>query len=274
MSQPARRSETIFAVLSVLSKKWHPRIILVLRADGPLGFNDLQEHLPGISSKVLTGNLEELRDRGLVDRVVVSESPLRVQYDLTDAGKELDDVFDALVGWGERHFEPDRKTVIVAESDRRLAKLYRQWLAPSYTVRVAVDANDISRHFDDSTPAVVLYDRYVPGAGSHEVTRLVRSLDESCRIVLLTADRLSFDVTDLECDAIVRKPAAREVVRRTVETQFERYGEDPDVRERHALVEKRAALEDVYSATVLKESSEYRRLCERLAADDGDSSVP
>lgn len=88
-----------------INKKWHPVIISrLLVADG-LGFADLQERIPGISSKVLSDDLEELETKGLVDREIISEKPFRVEYSLTDEGASLEPVIDVMDEWGTDYLE-------------------------------------------------------------------------------------------------------------------------------------------------------------------------
>jgi len=53
---------SITATASLVGKKWYPVIIHRLLAEGPLGFNDLQSEVDGISSKVLSENLEDLTE--------------------------------------------------------------------------------------------------------------------------------------------------------------------------------------------------------------------
>jgi DNA-binding HxlR family transcriptional regulator len=85
----------------IIGKKWY-LIILHELQDGPHGFNDLKRAVRGISAKVLSENLTELEQSGLLTRTVYSESPIRVEYALTDKGRELDGVFQAMRTWGEK----------------------------------------------------------------------------------------------------------------------------------------------------------------------------
>lgn len=85
----------------IIGKKWY-LIILHALLDKPTGFNDLKRAVRGISAKVLSENLSELEAHGLVNRTVYSESPIRVEYSLTDKGRELDGVFNAMKNWGEK----------------------------------------------------------------------------------------------------------------------------------------------------------------------------
>ncbi|WP_188978234.1 winged helix-turn-helix transcriptional regulator [Halocalculus aciditolerans] len=93
----------VTATASLVGKKWHPVIIARLLEDGPLGFSELESEVDGISSKVLSESLDDLGEKELVDRTVVNEKPVRVQYSLTEHGESLEPVIVALGEWGEEH---------------------------------------------------------------------------------------------------------------------------------------------------------------------------
>jgi DNA-binding HxlR family transcriptional regulator len=85
----------------IIGKKWY-LIILHELTRTPMGFNELKRAVRGISAKVLSENLAELEARGLVRRTVYSDSPVRVEYALTDKGRELDGIFLSMRVWGEK----------------------------------------------------------------------------------------------------------------------------------------------------------------------------
>ena len=96
----------ITTTASVIGKKWHPVIVHRLLDNGPLGFNALKAEVDGISSKVLSDSLEDLEEKTLVDRTIVSEKPFRVEYSLTALGESLEPVIEAMAVWGEMHLQP------------------------------------------------------------------------------------------------------------------------------------------------------------------------
>ncbi|PEL13273.1 helix-turn-helix domain-containing protein [Bacillus sp. AFS017336] len=63
-------------------------------------FNELQRLLPGISKGILTRQLRELEEDGMVHREVYKEVPPKVEYSLTDLGKNFNSVLDAMKDWG------------------------------------------------------------------------------------------------------------------------------------------------------------------------------
>jgi DNA-binding HxlR family transcriptional regulator len=97
--------EALQATARVVGRKWHPAIVHRVLTDGPLGFNDLHESLTGLSSKVLSDGLEDLTSWGLVDREIVQERPVRVEYSATAVGRSLQPVLAAMCDWGAEYGE-------------------------------------------------------------------------------------------------------------------------------------------------------------------------
>jgi DNA-binding HxlR family transcriptional regulator len=85
--------------VSVLDGKWTMLVIRDLLG-GTRRFSELRGSLDGISPKTLTDRLRELERHGLVERICYAEIPPRVEYTLTDRGRTLEPVIDALAAWG------------------------------------------------------------------------------------------------------------------------------------------------------------------------------
>ena len=66
-------------------------------------FGELQRSVGNVSQKVLTAQLREMEEDGLVDRKVYPEVPPRVEYTLTELGRSLEPVLSALWNWGETY---------------------------------------------------------------------------------------------------------------------------------------------------------------------------
>lgn len=93
----------ITCTAAIVRRKWHPVIVSQLLERGPLGFNRLKSHIGAISGTVLSDSLERLEDHGVVERSIVSEKPVRVEYALTDRGRDLEPVIDAMYDWGRTY---------------------------------------------------------------------------------------------------------------------------------------------------------------------------
>lgn len=105
----------ITSTAMLIGKKWHTVILHRLLANGPLGFNALKTEVGGISSKVLSDVLEDLEEKQLVDREIVNEKPVRVEYSLTELGESLEPVIQEMAEWGSEYLtEPSDETSSVA----------------------------------------------------------------------------------------------------------------------------------------------------------------
>jgi DNA-binding HxlR family transcriptional regulator len=90
------------ATSNVMAGKWKVLIVWHL-GFGSRRFAELRDLLPGVSEKVLTAQLRELEHDGVLDRLATKSVPPRVDYLLSDAGKELIPVMEAMCSWGTKH---------------------------------------------------------------------------------------------------------------------------------------------------------------------------
>ena len=91
----------VATVLTLIGNKWKVLIIRDLLT-GTKRFKELQRSV-GCSQKVLTDNLRELEDNGLVSRKVYAEVPPRVEYSMTKLGATLSPVLNAMAAWGDEY---------------------------------------------------------------------------------------------------------------------------------------------------------------------------
>jgi DNA-binding HxlR family transcriptional regulator len=89
--------------VELVGKRWTGAILYVLvRADGPLRFSEIAHAVPDLSDRLLSERMKELEGRGIVERRVTATSPVRVEYELTDRGRELAPVLAELKRWADR----------------------------------------------------------------------------------------------------------------------------------------------------------------------------
>ena len=96
---PACSVET---TLMLIGDKWK---VLILRdlMPGTKRFGELKKSIGNVSQKVLTGQLGDMVSNGLVHREVYAEVPPRVEYSLTELGRSLKPILDAMVEWGTEY---------------------------------------------------------------------------------------------------------------------------------------------------------------------------
>lgn len=88
--------------LMLIGDKWK---VLILRdlMPGTKRFGELKKSVGNVSQKVLTAQLRDMEESGLVHREVYAEVPPRVEYSLTPLGKSLKPILDSLWNWGEEY---------------------------------------------------------------------------------------------------------------------------------------------------------------------------
>ncbi len=86
--------------LTLIGDKWK---VLILRdlITGTKRFGELKKSIGSVSQKVLTAQLRDMEESGLVSRKVYAEVPPKVEYSLTELGKSLKPILDAMQSWGE-----------------------------------------------------------------------------------------------------------------------------------------------------------------------------
>ncbi|MFB5269434.1 winged helix-turn-helix transcriptional regulator [Paenibacillus enshidis] len=100
------------ATLEVMGGKWKA-VILCHLDKGDKRTSELKRLMPSITQKMLTQQLRELEEDGLVKRQIFEQVPPKVVYSLTDYGWSLKPVLDAMCAWGEKHIEQDGQAVEV-----------------------------------------------------------------------------------------------------------------------------------------------------------------
>ena len=89
--------------LTLISDKWKVLILRDLLLHGTMRFGELKKSIGHVSQKVLTSQLRQMEQSGLVNRKVYAEVPPRVEYSLTELGFSLHPIMDAMWDWGEAY---------------------------------------------------------------------------------------------------------------------------------------------------------------------------
>ena len=99
MDLPACPVET---TLMLIGDKWK---VLILRdlMNGTMRFGELKKSIGTVSQKVLTAQLRDMEEKGLLTRKVYAEVPPRVEYTLTETGYSLKPILDAMWAWGAEY---------------------------------------------------------------------------------------------------------------------------------------------------------------------------
>ena len=88
--------------IDILGGKWKMRIIWYL-LEGTQRFSDFSRRMPDITQKTLTQQLRELEEKDIITRTIYAEMPPRVEYNITDYGRELYDTLSGLSSWAHKY---------------------------------------------------------------------------------------------------------------------------------------------------------------------------
>ncbi|MGY6240645.1 MULTISPECIES: winged helix-turn-helix transcriptional regulator [Burkholderia] len=93
---------TVEATVEVAGGKWKPLIVYYLLS-GTKRFGELRTLIGGVTQRSLTLQLRELESHGIISREVFAEVPPRVEYSLTEFGRTLAPVLNAMKDWGDSY---------------------------------------------------------------------------------------------------------------------------------------------------------------------------
>lgn len=89
------------AAMQLLGKRWTGLIIRVLLT-GPKRFKEISQLIPNISDKMLAERFKELEGEGIITRKVYDETPVKIEYALTEKGKALEPMLNECQKWAEK----------------------------------------------------------------------------------------------------------------------------------------------------------------------------
>ncbi|MBP2243081.1 DNA-binding HxlR family transcriptional regulator [Cytobacillus eiseniae] len=100
--QKKKYNISVEATLEVIGGKWKC-VILCHLTHGKKRTNELKRLMPNITQKMLTQQLRELEEDGVINRIVYNQIPPKVEYELSEYGQSLESILNLLCAWGETH---------------------------------------------------------------------------------------------------------------------------------------------------------------------------
>ncbi|MCM3571353.1 helix-turn-helix domain-containing protein [Neobacillus mesonae] len=105
----------VATTMEMIIGKWKIAIMLNLIHYGTMRFSELRHVMPGVTQKVLTSQLRDLEQEGIVKRVVYPQVPPKVEYSMTEYGMSLQTILEMMHEWGKAHLQ--RKTQMLFSKD-------------------------------------------------------------------------------------------------------------------------------------------------------------
>ncbi|NMR35711.1 helix-turn-helix transcriptional regulator [Chryseobacterium aquaticum] len=93
----------VTATMKVLGGKWKAILINAIYHTSPARFGELRRSVKGITQSMLTSQLRELEDDGIINRKIYAEIPPRVEYTLTEFGLTLSPIILSMADWGKKY---------------------------------------------------------------------------------------------------------------------------------------------------------------------------
>ncbi|HEX7300967.1 MAG TPA: helix-turn-helix domain-containing protein [Solirubrobacteraceae bacterium] len=108
-ARPAGCCPFYHEAVELIGRRWTGAIVAVLLDHGPLRFSEIAQAVPELSDRLLSERMKELEARGLVARHVEPGPPVRVSYELTAMGHELQPALDELRSWARQWLAADEE---------------------------------------------------------------------------------------------------------------------------------------------------------------------
>lgn len=98
------------AAISLIDGKWKS-VVLFHLLDGTLRFNELRRQIPSVTQRMLTNQLRELEEDGLIERKIYAQVPPKVEYSLSPLGRSIEPILLALKDWGDTNIDRFSKPI-------------------------------------------------------------------------------------------------------------------------------------------------------------------
>jgi len=106
---PIKEQACVATAAAILGSKWTPQLIYAL-ANGVERFCELQIEAGGINPRTLSARLDELEHAGIIKKTSYAETPPRVEYALTEKGRDLLPILACMAKWGEKYASAEADT--------------------------------------------------------------------------------------------------------------------------------------------------------------------
>ena len=104
--------------IELIGRRWTGAIMRAIHCGHVHRFSEITKIVPGLSDRLLSERLKELEHEGIVTRTVYPETPVRIEYCLTEKGEALGEVMRAIADWAEAWVQPDDLPESIVEKEK------------------------------------------------------------------------------------------------------------------------------------------------------------
>lgn len=251
------RGELLRKAIQTISKKWHSQIIYTLLQHNEASFKQIKDEIEGISNKVLSGSLKDLQEK---DLVVKKEKREKSRYKLSKRGRDMGDMMNEALKWGEKYLsEVEKFNILVIEDDESQAKMYGRWLEDLHHVETANTGSEALEKLKEETDVVFL-DRKLPDMNASEILEAAGKTLENKYVVMLTASEPEMKIIDLDIQEYLTKPVSQDDLEDLLQDIKEHDGKTRKTQRLWSLATKKSLLEDKKRREELEKEDRYNRL--------------
>lgn len=253
--------EIVRKAIQSISKKWHSQIVYTLLNKDKASFKEIKDEIEGISNKVLSGSLKDLREK---DLVVKKDEGDNSKYQLSKKGRDMQDMINESLKWGEKYLSDEEKfSILVVEDDESQAKMYGRWLENVHNVKTATSGSEALEKLSDDTE-VVFMDRKLPDMTASEILDAAGDTLKGKYVVMLTAAEPEVDILDLDIQEYLTKPVSKDDLEEVLENIEEQGKKTEKAQRLWSLVTKKSLLEDKNRLDELEKEKRYEKLKDEI----------
>lgn len=234
----------------LFSYKWHPLIIYTVHELNGAGYSEIEATLNGVSSKMLSDGLSDLCERSIVETTERVEDSGRTIYVLSDKGRALIPVMQALDAWSQR-YETQRLSVLIIENERMVTTVLADYFPDSYDVRSVQTGEEAIEEYTDNTDLLIV-DRKLNGISGDEVAARIRAEHERQLILCVSGVEPNNDIYELRYDDYIHKPIKEDEMKARVDLLFSRAELEATERAYLSLRSKQIALTAAHGKSATK----------------------
>ena len=257
------RLDSVESITSVISRKWHLKIIYILSCQREMRFTDILSEIDGISKKMLSNSLKNLRNLNIIEK----DEEKRV-YTMTEKGGKLVEHLDGL-GNLQRKFDDKETTVLIVEDDKDQARMYERWIEKVAEVKKAKNVEEAQSKLDGVD--IIFIDRILEGSNRGE--ELLEKLDSDVNQVykvLVTILPADFNIIEMNIDDYLVKPVSKNDMIEAIDRSFENRLKTNDERKLQAFLLKKELLMQEYTMKELEENEEFNLLTQQIEDLSGE----